>query len=746
MNSEDASGTSRAESGSFYQLDERIQRWIWSEGWDDLRDIQERAIPAILRGDQDVILAAATASGKTEAAFFPILTQLLKKPGVAIYISPLKALINDQWSRLERLCESLEIAVYPWHGDISAARKQRFLKKPQGVVLITPESLESLFVNHGTRLGAVVESLAYVTVDELHAFIGTERGKQLQSLLRRIEVVAKRRVPRIALSATLGEMHLAAEYLRPNGGAGVDVIESHEGSQELKLIVKGYLDSPPRVSIDGNEQVEGGAGQAAELEDLVRGGDLAVGEDLFRELRGTNNLVFPNSRRKVELFADLLRRQCERMSMPNEFWPHHGSLSREIREQTEEALKKGDRPATAICTTTLELGIDIGSVSSVAQIGPPPSVASLRQRLGRSGRRGGPAILRCYCVEDEISGSNPISDQLREGLVQTIAVVNLLLTRWYEPPRTAGLHLSTLVQQILSLVAQYGGITAQNAHAVLCKDGPFAGVTKEAFVELLRAMGDRDVLMQTDDGLLLHGVLGEKLVNHYTFYASFVTEDEYRIVTQGRTLGTVPVSQPLSEGSYIIFAGRRWSVTAVDAQQKVITVVPAPAGKPPTFGGGVGVVHDRVREEMRNILQGNDRSAFLNKEAGAMLGEARATFHRYRLDSQRIVQDGANVQLFPWRGDVVHNTIALLLRRRNFRATNEGLSVVILGAERDNVLDVVGEIAENEQISDLALAESVKTKIQEKWDWMLTDGLLCAGYASSMLDVSAARAACGKLL
>lgn len=746
MSGADESGASRAESSAFHHLDERIQRWIWTEGWQELRDIQELAIPAILRGNQDVILAAATASGKTEAAFFPILTRLLEKPGVVIYISPLKALINDQWSRLERLCELLEISVYPWHGDISAARKQRFLKKPAGVVLITPESLESLFVNHGSRMASIVESLAYIAVDELHAFIGTERGMQLQSLLQRMEIAAKRKIPRIALSATLGEMRLAAEYLRPGGGADVEVIESKEGGQELKLIVKGYLDSPPRAAAESEGEAQNSAEQKVELEDLVKGGDLAVSSDLFKELRGRNNLVFPNSRRKVELFADLLRRQCDRMSLPNEFWPHHGSLSREIREETEAALKKGDRPATAICTTTLELGIDIGSVASVAQIGPPPSVASLRQRLGRSGRRGDPAVLRCYCVEDEISANSPISDQLREGLVQTIAGINLLLARWYEPPNAGGLHLSTLVQQILSLVAQYGGITAQIAYAILCKDGPFRSVSKEAFIELLREMGTRDVLMQTEDDLLLHGVLGEKLVNHYTFYASFVTEEEYRIVTQGRTLGTVPVSQPLTEGSYIIFAGRRWSVIGVDEQQKVITVVPAPAGKPPTFGGGGGLVHDRIREEMRKVFLDTEKFAFLNKDAGILLGQARTAFFRYQLDDHRVVEDGGNVQLFPWQGDMVHNTIALLLRRRGFRASNEGLSIVILEAERDRVLDAIGEVAEDERLTALELAESVKTKIREKWDWMLTENLLCADYAASMLDIPSARRACAKLV
>ncbi|HCW0667357.1 TPA: DEAD/DEAH box helicase, partial [Pseudomonas aeruginosa] len=220
---------SSSESAGFSLLEPRIQRWIWSEGWTSLRDAQERAIPALLSADQDVIIAAATAAGKTEAAFLPILTNLLQdteRPGSVLYISPLKALINDQWDRLERLCDELELPVIAWHGDISASRKHRFLKSPEGILLITPESLEALFVNRGTSLAGLFANLRYLVVDELHAFIGSERGKQLQSLMHRVETIIDRPLPRVGLSATLGDMTLAAAFLRPNAPHHVSVIES----------------------------------------------------------------------------------------------------------------------------------------------------------------------------------------------------------------------------------------------------------------------------------------------------------------------------------------------------------------------------------------------------------------------------------------------------------------------------------------------------------------------------------------
>lgn len=152
-----------SESSSFQLLDERIQRFIWAEGWESLRDAQEAAIPIVVKADCDVIVAAATAAGKTEAAFLPALTHLLAldTPGLVVYISPLKALINDQFGRLDRLCEQLEVPVWPWHGDVSSSVKTKFLAKRHGVLLITPESLEALLCNRGTTIRSAFERLTY---------------------------------------------------------------------------------------------------------------------------------------------------------------------------------------------------------------------------------------------------------------------------------------------------------------------------------------------------------------------------------------------------------------------------------------------------------------------------------------------------------------------------------------------------------------------------------------------------------
>lgn len=743
-----SSPASSSESAAFDLLDERIRRWIWAAGWIGLREAQERAIPCILEGKRDVIIAAATASGKTEAAFFPILTRLLTatEPVSALYISPLKALINDQWVRLGQLCETLEIPVFPWHGDISAVLKAKFQKNPRGCLLITPESLEGLLMREGHALPRLFGGLRYSVIDELHAFIDTERGTQLQSLLNRIDVALKRRIPRIGLSATLGEMRLAAQFLRPDSGGDVNIIDTGSGGQELRVVVKGFYNLPPRLS-DVEINTREKAGQKVEREDVISTGVLAIGEQLFTTLRGANNLVFPNSRKKVELYADLLRRSCDRVGVPNEFWPHHGSLSKEIREETERAVKQGERPATAIATTTLELGIDIGAVKSIAQIGPAPSVASLRQRLGRSGRRKDEAaILRCYCLEDPIETDTSLSDQLREGLVETVAQIRLLVAGWFEPPRIHSMHLSTLIQQLLSLIAQYGGLTAAQAYSFLCSSGLFPSLSRSEFGQLLRALGEKQVLMQDAQGVLLHGVVGEKIVNHYTFLAAFVSPEEFRVVCDGRQLGTLPMARPLAADSYLIFAGRRWKVLSCRPEDKLIEVVSAKAGKLPLFDGVGGKSHDRVRQEMRSVLKESTVLGFLDANAMAQLAEARAAYHRLHLDRQQVIQCRGDVRVFTWQGDWVNDTLALMLMARGLRATNEGLSINILDADTGRLVTALRDVARDRPPTGEQLAVVVQNKQRGKYDGLLPEALLCKNFASSEFDVTAAVATAGQVV
>ena len=432
-------------SSSFELLHEKVQNWIWRQGWTSLKEIQENTIPIVLKGDCDVIISAATAGGKTEAAFLPILSNILSEDFGSsgydvLYISPLKALINDQYRRLLDITKDLNINVTPWHGDISISIKNKSVKNSSGILIITPESLESFLINRFSDVNSVFGKLRYIVIDELHAFIGNERGKQLQSLMSRIELITRKTTPRIAMSATFSNYDSVKHFLRQDEALECFIPNQGDSKHEIRLIIKNYLQE-----------------ECTEKE---------ICNEIFTKLRGTNNLVFANSRSETELYAVLLRDMSDKLCVPNEFHIHHGNLSKIERENVEKELQLGHTPITAICTSTLELGVDIGKVKSIAQIGVANSVSSLRQRLGRSGRRNELSILRIFSVENTESSS--LLYDLRTNLVQNIAVVELLREHKYESPNIGKFHLSTLIQQILSMLASYNGFYPKEGWDFLC--------------------------------------------------------------------------------------------------------------------------------------------------------------------------------------------------------------------------------------------------------------------------------------
>ena len=738
---------SRSESPAFELLDKEVKEWIWRNEWDALRPIQERAITSLLKTSRDLIIAAATAAGKTEAAFLPILTSLRRDPvevGIgALYVAPLKALINDQHQRLELLCEATEIDLASWHGDIGDKPKRQVRERPCGILMITPESLESIFVNHGSSAPKIFGGLRYVVIDELHAFIGSERGRQLQSLLHRIELAGRQKPRRIGLSATLGDMAIAAEFMRPGGGSEVELIESADDHRTLKVQLRGYVAKPPAPPAEESGSSFDAVGESAGTSPA--GDRLEIAAHLYGVLRGTDNLVFANSRQSVEEFADLLRRRCEQERVPVEFFPHHSNLSKTLREDVERMLRSS-QPATAICTSTLELGIDVGSVTCVGQIDPPFSTAALRQRLGRSGRRpGDSSVLRMYVTESDPGTNAAPSDELREGLVQSIALVEALIEGWFEPPTDGALHLSTLIQQLLSVIAQNGGALADDIWVALCGSGPF-DLDRQDFVKLLRGLAARDVIQQAGDHELILTPLGEQIVGHYSFYSAFTTSEEYRLLSEGTELGTIPVRSPLSEGSYLIFGGRRWKVIEVDEERRVITVVPAKGGKVPKFFGGGGELHDEIRRRMREIYLGDSVPAFLDPRATALLRQGRAAFHSLGLDRRQVIPFEDGSAYFPWKGDRVTATLALGIRALGHHVDAEGLALIVREVPPAGLRGVLSEAFGPAVDPDpVWLAGTVKNLETEKHHWLLDPDLLLRDCATARLDVVGAKAAVAEL-
>jgi ATP-dependent helicase Lhr and Lhr-like helicase len=727
-------------SASFDLLHEKVRQWIWRQGWDGLRDIQERAIPILLEGRHDLIVTAGTASGKTEAAFLPIVSRLASQ-GItqgdgfhAVYVSPMRALINDQFGRMESLCGELDIEVTKWHGDVSASAKAKARKRPGGVLLITPESMEAILVRRGSEVGRLFRALSYVVIDEMHAFMDSPRGKQLQSILYRIDIGASVQPVRIGLSATLADEALCQAFLRPLAPNSVMVLPRSGAGQELRLQVRGYVS--PAHDFKARRQT---VGEDDKQKDPGDPSEVAIVRHLFDTLRGGRNLIFAGARARVENVTVRLSELSIALGVPEEFFAHHGNLSREHREDAERRMKDASRPASIVCTTTLELGIDVGAIESVAQLGPGHAVSGMRQRLGRSGRRAGhPAVMRVYVQEEALSERSHPIDALRRESVQAVAMLNLMLAGWNDPPAPGRLHLSTMLHQVLALIAERGGMTPAQGWDLLVKSRVFEALDIDLYKRLLRRMGDPEVrlLEQAPDGTLLPGVEGERLIESRDIYAVFLTPEEYKVVAAGgRAIGQVPVDNPVVPGQFMVLAGRRWRVLEVDSSRKEILVAPAHGGLPPKFGGEPRPPSDAVVAEMRQVYETVAVPSFLDRAAITLLTEARTTFDRLGLRHSSIARHEDNLLLFPWVGERRQQALLLALVQAGLEPTPLGLAIAV-AADREPALIVeLRRLAASPPPDALELASFVEQKSIEKFDGYLGEDLLTLAFAHEHLDV-----------
>jgi ATP-dependent Lhr-like helicase len=318
-------------------------------------------------------------------------------------------------------------------------------------------------------------------------------------------------------------------------------------------------------------------------------------------------------------------------------------------------------------------------------------------------------------------------------------MVRLLIQRWYEPPPAGSLHLSTLVQQTLALIAERGGIRATAGWRLLCRDGPFVRVDQGCYASVLRCMAASDLITQMNDGTLLLGLAGERVVNHYSFFAVFCTPEEYRLVADGKELGSLPVTHPVYPGAFIIFAGRRWEVTEVDEPRKVICLIAAAAGKAPLFSGDGGEIHDRVRQEMLAVYRSGEVPAYLDERGAELLGEGRAAFREAGLASTSLIPSGRDVLVFPWRGDRVMGTLALQLVDQGFTVSQDGVALLVLGTGRDDVMAALRRMRAASP-DPVALARRAANKVQHKYDEFLSEELLAMDFAARRLDVRGALA------
>ena len=716
------------ETGAIARLDPAIQRPLYEMGWTRLRPLQVAAIRAINEGDGDLILSAQTASGKTEAAFLPILSAIVglgDEPGVkAVYAGPLKALINDQFLRLERLCEAATIPVHRWHGDVGASAKKGLLESPSGVLLITPESIESLLVNHGDRLDRVFGSLRFVVIDEMHAFLADERGAQLRSVLGRLKRRSRHPVRTVGLSATLGDPEAARRWLRPAEPGRVTLVVDGGAGKEVRVRVNGYVEI----------EEEDASGKPSAHEAMMR--------DVFEAFRGRTALIFGDSKRRLEECAEFAGRESTARGLANPFRVHHGSLSKAEREETEEALRSG-RPVAAFCTSTLEMGIDVGDVEAVGQVGTPPTVAALVQRVGRSGRRDdAPRVLRMFLAEDRPDPDAPAVDRLYPEFLRGVASAGLMLEGWCEPADVSRLHLSTLVQQALSLIAETGGIRADAMFERLVAQGPFTDVDQPMFAALLRSIAGADLIEQDPEGVLILGIEGEKVVRSFDFYAAFTSTEQLRVVHDGREVGSVAYSPGLLDGGGLLLAGRGWRVTEVDRRRGTISVVPGgsgdatQAGSRPSRGGSE--VHPHVASAIRDLLRSEAILPYLDPTAATMLAESRALAREIGALDGGPIGDGPRVLWFTWAGSRVDRTLlAIATTALGLKARDGGIALVFEHATEAAVRASYRSILEAPPSAE-ALAAGLPGRALEKYDPYLSDDLLARAFARDHLDLDGA--------
>ncbi len=390
--------------GIFERYAPFVQDFIYRSGWEALRAIQVAAGDAIFNTDENVLLSASTASGKTEAAFFPILTLFSEDPPSsvgAIYIGPLKALINDQFARLNDLCAEADIPVWHWHGDVAQSHKAKLLKNPSGILQITPESLEALLLHKHMDLVRLFGDLRFIVIDEVHALMRGDRGGQTLCLIERLSKLAGVNPRRIGLSATIGDPEGTGRFLAAGTGRGTVIPKLESKGARWRLSMEHFYITGPQAGGDG--EAAAGALPIPEAPPDVMPEQAAPGMGyIFEHTRGKKCLIFVNSREECEAVTTTLRQYCEYRNEPDRFLIHHGNLSAAYRETAEAVMKDEEQYQTTVTTATLELGIDIGNLDLCILVGYPGTIMSTLQRGGRVGRKGQESAVILLAGEDAL--------------------------------------------------------------------------------------------------------------------------------------------------------------------------------------------------------------------------------------------------------------------------------------------------------------------------------------------------------
>ena len=724
-----------------------VQEYIYQNHWENLRSIQVAAADAIFNTDENVLLTASTASGKTEAAFFPIITlfsENMPSSVGCIYIGPLKALINDQFSRLNDLCAEADIPVWHWHGDVAQSHKAKLMKHPSGILQITPESLEALLLHKHAAIAKLFGDLRFVVIDEVHSLLRGDRGGQTLCLIERLSRIAGVNPRRIGLSATIGDPEGTGEFLSLGTGRKTIIPKIDAKGSKWRLSMEHFYVKDAQAAED--KQIPDALPVLEEKTDEApANADPGIGY-IFEHTRGKKCLVFVNSREECEMVTTTLRHYCELNHESDRFLVHHGNLSASYRETAEGIMKDDSQYMTTVTTATLELGIDIGRLERAFQIDAPWTVSSFLQRMGRTGRRELPPEMWFVIREDEPEVRAMLPTTIPWKLLQGIALVQLYLEeRWVEPPRLDRLPFSLLYHQTMSTLASCGELSPRALADRVLRLHYFHRITQEDYRVLLRHLIATDHIQQTEQGGLIVGLAGERVINSFKFYGVFQESEEYTVRSESQELGTIVSPPPV--GEKLAIAGHVWQVLDVDHKRRLIYCRQVKGSVPAYFGQCPGDLHTKILTRMRRVLQEDRQYPYLMKNAVARLEQARFTAAHSGAADKTLINLGGNMWcLLPWVGTYTFLTMERFLKikcadrlgLRNLDSARPFFIQFTMKADEATFFRVLAEEI-RKPIDPMELVYPKELPLFDKYDEYLPEELVKKGFALGVLDVDGLR-------
>ena len=724
-----------------------VQEYIYQNHWENLRSIQVAAADAIFNTDENVLLTASTASGKTEAAFFPIITlfsENMPSSVGCIYIGPLKALINDQFSRLNDLCAEADIPVWHWHGDVAQSHKAKLMRHPSGILQITPESLEALLLHKHAAIAKLFGDLRFVVIDEVHSLLRGDRGGQTLCLIERLSRIAGVNPRRIGLSATIGDPEGTGEFLSLGTGRKTVIPKIDAKGSKWRLSMEHFYVKDAQAAED--KQIPDALPVLEEKTDEApANADPGIGY-IFEHTRGKKCLVFVNSREECEMVTTTLRHYCELNHEPDRFLVHHGNLSASYRETAEGIMKDDSQYMTTVTTATLELGIDIGRLERAFQIDAPWTVSSFLQRMGRTGRRELPPEMWFVIREDEPEVRAMLPTTIPWKLLQGIALVQLYLEeRWVEPPRLDRLPFSLLYHQTMSTLASCGEMSPRALADRVLRLHYFHRITQEDYRVLLRHLIATDHIQQTEQGGLIVGLAGERVINSFKFYGVFQESEEYTVRSESQELGTIVSPPPV--GEKLAIAGHVWQVLDVDHKRRLIYCRQVKGSVPAYFGQCPGDLHTKILTRMRRVLQEDRQYPYLMKNAVARLEQARFTAAHSGAAEKTLINLGGNMWcLLPWVGTYTFLTMERFLKikcadrlgLRNLDSARPFFIQFTMKADEATFFRVLAEEI-RKPIDPMELVYPKELPLFDKYDEYLPEELVKKGFALGVLDVDGLR-------